>query len=204
MMDKAQSNKQASKSSKRRSAAIAVAIRETNKRLRPSSEPRDTMSTPITGDQNMTSTSVDATKKKRGPTHLKMVAENNYQKMELEFNEFGQVVGHNSDKFVSIAGAIVREYVPVVIKNWPSVDDSKKIELWNFIQEKSSKFSKMRKRKNPNITGLRMTVWTYVHLRKDGNPINEAVAETLMKIKDCAESISDTPVENSIRDDAVA
>ncbi|XP_022897605.1 uncharacterized protein LOC111411291 [Olea europaea var. sylvestris] len=67
-------------------------------------------------------------------------------------------------------------------------------------QEKSSKFSKMRssqkllhtmgrkgysrmahdlKRKNPNITGLRTTVWTHGHLRKDGNPINEAVAETL-------------------------
>ncbi|XP_022852388.1 uncharacterized protein LOC111374014 isoform X1 [Olea europaea var. sylvestris] len=60
------------------------------------------------------------------------------------------------------------------------------------------------KRKNPNITGLRTTVWTHGHLRKDGNPINEAVAETLMKIKDYAESISDTPAENSIRDDDVA
>ncbi|XP_022857085.1 uncharacterized protein LOC111378150 [Olea europaea var. sylvestris] len=60
------------------------------------------------------------------------------------------------------------------------------------------------KRKNPNIKGLRTRVWTHGHLRKDGKPINEAVAETLRKIEDCAESISDTPAKNSIRDDAVA
>ncbi|XP_022856847.1 uncharacterized protein LOC111377874 [Olea europaea var. sylvestris] len=92
-------------------------------------------------------------------------------------------------------------------------------------KKRSSNFSKMRttqkllhtmgrkgyscmahdlKRKNLNIKGLRTRVWTHGHLRKDGKPINEAVAETLRKIEDCAESISDTPAENSIRDDATA
>ena len=73
-------------------------------------------------------------KKKRGPTQAKMIPEKNYQKMELEFNEYGQVVGYNSDKFASIVGAMVREHVSVVSKDWPSVDEKKKIELWSFIQ----------------------------------------------------------------------
>jgi hypothetical protein len=82
----------------------------------------------------MSQTNIDAPKKRRGPTQVKIVPENNHHKMELEFNEFGQMVGTNSDKFASIVGAIVREYVPVVLKDWQSVGDDKKLEFWTFIQ----------------------------------------------------------------------
>ncbi|XP_022867287.1 uncharacterized protein LOC111387002 isoform X2 [Olea europaea var. sylvestris] len=61
----------------------------------------------------------------------------------------------------------------------------------------------MRK-KNPDLKGLRTIVWMHGHLRNDGTPINEAVAATLKRIEDCFQSISDTPAENSIRDDAIA
>ncbi|KAL2505713.1 Transposase 23 domain-containing protein [Abeliophyllum distichum] len=60
------------------------------------------------------------------------------------------------------------------------------------------------KLKNPNIKWLRTKVWTHGHLRKNGKSINEAVSETLKKIEDCAQSISDTPAEESICDDAIA
>ncbi|XP_022867830.1 uncharacterized protein LOC111387500 isoform X1 [Olea europaea var. sylvestris] len=116
-MDAAQSTKQASKSSKCQRVAITVTIRETSKRLRLSSEPEDTVSTPIINEQDVSPTNVDVPKKKRGPTQVKAVPENMNYKMELEFNEFGQVIGTNSDKFASMAAAIVREYVPVVFKD---------------------------------------------------------------------------------------
>jgi hypothetical protein len=38
----------------------------------------------------------------------------------------------------------------------------------------------LQKKQNPDIKGLRTKVWTHGHLRKDGKPINEAVAETLV------------------------
>ncbi|XP_022844719.1 uncharacterized protein LOC111367871 isoform X2 [Olea europaea var. sylvestris] len=57
--------------------------------------------------------------------------------------------------------------------------------------------------KNSDLKGLRTRVWMHGHLRKDGTPINEAVAATLKRIEDCVQTISDTPVENSIRDDAI-
>lgn len=78
-------------------------------------------------------TTANVPKKKRGPTQVKIIPEHNYQKMDLEFNEYGQVVGHNLDKFASIIGAMVREHVLVVNKDWHSVDGKKKMEFWTFI-----------------------------------------------------------------------
>lgn len=46
-------------------------------------------------------------KRKGDPIQVKMNPENSYQKMEHEFNEYGQTVDNNSDKFASIDGAIV-------------------------------------------------------------------------------------------------
>ncbi|XP_022886843.1 uncharacterized protein LOC111402733 [Olea europaea var. sylvestris] len=54
------------------------------------------------------------------------------------------------------------------------------------------------------MKGLRTRVWTHGHLRRDGKPINEFVADTLKKIEACAQSIFDTPAEDSIHDDVVA
>ncbi|XP_022877355.1 uncharacterized protein LOC111395557 [Olea europaea var. sylvestris] len=96
-----------------------------------------------------------------------------------------------------------------------------------FLLTSNSKFGKMRKgqklphtlgrnafsrtahemrKKNPGLKGLRTRVWMHGHLRNDGKPINEAVTATLAhkRIEDCAQSISDTPAENSIHDDGVA
>jgi hypothetical protein len=122
------------KSSKRRRAAIANAIRETSKRIRSSSEPGESVTSPTNDEQTTLQKTTNAPKKKRGPTQVKMIPEHNYQKMDLEFNEYGQVVGLNSDKFASMVGALVREHVPVVIKDWHSVDGKMKMELWAFIQ----------------------------------------------------------------------
>jgi hypothetical protein len=38
----------------------------------------------------------------------------------------------------------------------------------------------LQRKKNPDLKGLRTRVWTCGHLRKDGKPINEAVADTLV------------------------
>lgn len=128
-MDKAQS-------SKKKRATIANAIRETSKRLRYSSEQGDSITSPTNDEQITLPTTTNAPKKKRGPTQVKMISERNYQKIDLEFNEYGQVVGQNSDKFATMVGAIVREHVPVVINDWHSVDEKKKMELWMFIQQR--------------------------------------------------------------------
>ncbi|CAI9786456.1 unnamed protein product [Fraxinus pennsylvanica] len=163
-MDKAQSSKQSLKSSKRRRAAIANAIRET----------------------------MDG-------------------KMKMELWAFIQ------QRFKLLRPKNV-ESEEVWVK---FVEDT----LSAHFTEKSSKFSKMRtnqkllhtmgrkgyprmahemRKKNPDLKGLRTRVWTCGHLRKDGKPINEAVADTLRRIEECSASISDTPAEDSIRDDAVA
>ncbi|KAL2512994.1 Transposase 23 domain-containing protein [Abeliophyllum distichum] len=66
---------------------------------------------------------MDPPKKKRCPAVLKMVPENNVQRMELEFNELGQVVGKNSDKFASIVGAMKNiEYCAQSISDTPGED----------------------------------------------------------------------------------
>lgn len=56
-----------------------------------------------------------------------------YQKMGLKFNEYGQVVDHNLDKFDNIIGAMVQEHVPVVFKDWHSVDGKKFGILYKYI-----------------------------------------------------------------------
>lgn len=75
------------------------------------------------------------TKKKRGPTKLGMI-EDRSPPLSIEFNECGQAVGVNSDKYASFIGVITREHVPVCMKNWLSVDHKLKEDLWTLVQEK--------------------------------------------------------------------
>uniref|UniRef100_A0A2N9I0V6 DUF8039 domain-containing protein n=1 Tax=Fagus sylvatica TaxID=28930 RepID=A0A2N9I0V6_FAGSY len=50
----------------------------------------------------------------------------------------------------------------------------------------------------------RVDVWTQGHLKKNGEPVNKAVDETLKKIQDCTQSSTSQPVGNTIKDDAIA
>ena len=127
------SSKKASKRGTKQQRAAIVASNQDQNGLRIMDEIENCTSTPTINEENIQSMNEVARKKKRGPTELKQVSEN-FQKMELTFNELGQVVDVNSDKFASIIGAMVREHIPVVIKDWPSVDDNKRAELWSFTQ----------------------------------------------------------------------
>ena len=73
------------------------------------------------------------TKKKRGPTKLGMIQDRS-PPLSIEFNECGQAVGVNSDKYTSFIRVITREHVHVCMKNWHSVDHKLKEDLWSLVQ----------------------------------------------------------------------
>ena len=73
-------------------------------------------------------------KKTRGPNKLKGYVSSQSPRLELQHNGRGQVVGTNSDKFSTHLGCLVREHVPVVIKNWTKVDSRTRDDLWTLVQ----------------------------------------------------------------------
>ncbi|KAK9130764.1 hypothetical protein Sjap_011251 [Stephania japonica] len=75
-----------------------------------------------------TSSSQKEKKGIRGPTRLAMIAVN-APRLTLTFNDKGQEIGKSSNKFASYIGVIVREHVPVTIKDWHKVDSITKEAL---------------------------------------------------------------------------
>jgi hypothetical protein len=72
--------------------------------------------------------------KTQGPNKLKGYVSSQNPCLELRHNGRGQVVGTNSDKFSTHLGCLVREHVPVVIKNWAKVDSQTRDDLWTLVQ----------------------------------------------------------------------
>lgn len=52
----------------------------------------------------------------------------------VEFNERGQLVGVNLEKYATFAGVAAREHVPIVIKDWRLVPSKTKEDLWSLIK----------------------------------------------------------------------
>uniref|UniRef100_A0A2N9I3B2 DUF8039 domain-containing protein n=1 Tax=Fagus sylvatica TaxID=28930 RepID=A0A2N9I3B2_FAGSY len=227
------------KAKAQRTAAILSKVQQVNERVRISSEGSNSPLTPSPDIQAIPeSSNVNAKipKKTRGPNKLKGYVSSQSPRLELRHNGRGQVVGTNSDKFSTHLGCLVREHVPVVIKNWTKVDSRTRDDLWTLVQVKSDKFSAMRKKQQllhtmsrkgyarlenemisvseTPLAVTRVDVWTQGHLKKNGEPINKAVDETLVvtnhtlqkkkKIQDCTQSSTAQPVGNTIKDDAIA
>jgi len=83
-----------------------------------------------------TSTQVSVTKKNRlrGPTKLRRVAKSAQDKVDVEFTELGEFVGSGSVKLSSFLGALVREYVPIILDDWRQLDDIIRDTLCEEIQ----------------------------------------------------------------------
>jgi hypothetical protein len=125
------------KAKAQRTAAILSKVQQINERVRISSEGSNSPLTPSPDIQTITeSSNVNAKipKKTWGPNKLKGYVSSQSPRLELRRNGRGQVVGTNSDKFSTHLGCLVREHVPVVIKNWTKVDSRIRDDLWTLVQ----------------------------------------------------------------------
>ncbi|KAH9648884.1 hypothetical protein KPL70_025777 [Citrus sinensis] len=124
-MTGAESSKKAEKRAKKQQQALFVAAtREENVRLTINSHENVETSTPSTNNG----------KRKRGPTTLAVIRD--HTPLLVEFNERGQPVGVNSEKYATFAGVAAREHVPIVIKDWRLVPSKTKEDLWSLIKQR--------------------------------------------------------------------
>ena len=120
------------KSKAQRTTAIFSKVQQVNERVIISLEGYNSPLTPSPDIQAIPeSSNVNAkiSKKTRGPNKLKGYVSSQSPRLELRLNGRGQVVGTNLDKFSTHLGCLVREYVPVAIKNWTKVDSRTKDNL---------------------------------------------------------------------------
>jgi len=73
-------------------------------------------------------------KNRRGPTKMRIVAENPNEKVAVTFNDFGDHVGPGSVTLSSFLGPLVREHVPVTLSDWRKLDAATKATMWEEIQ----------------------------------------------------------------------
>lgn len=73
-------------------------------------------------------------RKTRGPTRMRKVAKHHDDKVEVEFTSVGEHVGCGSVTLSSFLGPLVREHVPVLLKDWRKLDAEMRDTLWEEIQ----------------------------------------------------------------------
>lgn len=73
-------------------------------------------------------------KRTRGPSKMKSIAIDSDGRLEVKFNSKGQPIGATSISLSSFLGALVREIVPVTIKDWRKIPLGMKEVLWKSIQ----------------------------------------------------------------------
>ena len=120
------------KSKAQRTTAIFSKVQQVNERVIISLEGYNS---PLTHSPNIQAipksfnANAKTLKKTRGSKKLKGYVSSQSPRLELRHNGRGQVVGTNLDKFSTHLGCLVREYVPVAIKNWTKVDSRTKDNL---------------------------------------------------------------------------
>jgi hypothetical protein len=125
------------KAKAQRTTAIFSKVQQVNERVIISSEGYNS---PLTHSPNIQAipesfnANAKTLKKTRGPKKLKGYVSSQSPRLELRYNGRGQLVGTNSDKFSTHLGCLVREHVPVAIKNWTKVDSRTKDNLWTLVQ----------------------------------------------------------------------
>ncbi|KAF4347187.1 hypothetical protein G4B88_029886 [Cannabis sativa] len=90
----------------------------------------------------------------RGPTKLKTLAIDIDNRFEVKFNS---------------RGPLVREFVPVTIRDWRKVAKELKDILWNYVTTNDSA--------NKEVPS-RVDVWTKAHKKKNGESVNSDAAKT--------------------------
>ncbi|TYK20620.1 uncharacterized protein E5676_scaffold2198G00010 [Cucumis melo var. makuwa] len=131
---------------------------------------------------------------------MKTIAVEKQSRVDIVFNEYGQPIGDESVGLASFLGPLVREFVPMNLENWLKLPTRLKVVLWKSIQLKSEKYKAMKKKQLPQTCSrkgyarlaeemrksssdpssvTRVALWTKAHKRKDGQPMNSQVAETL-------------------------
>ena len=73
-------------------------------------------------------------KRTRGPSKMKSIAIDSDGRLEVKFNSKGQPIGATSISLSSFLGALVREIVPVTIKDCRKIPLGMKEVLWKSIQ----------------------------------------------------------------------
>ncbi|KAM7474650.1 hypothetical protein LguiB_021893 [Lonicera macranthoides] len=147
---------------KRTIQSISGAMRNDDNGVRISNEG---FSSPRTEVVPESTSSKKGKKKVRGPSRLNVIAVGEKDRPTLEFNELGQPIGKGYIHLSTVVGILAREYVPITYKSWDKVDIDIKDRLWEFITKEEKQLKVVR----------RVDVWLKGHIRKNGNPVNEAV-----------------------------
>lgn len=85
-------------------------------------------------EECLTDQSKNKKRRTRGPTKMNKVAKRHEEKVEVQFNSFGEPVGKGSVTLSSFLGPLVREYVPVLVDDWRHVDERAKDTMWEEVQ----------------------------------------------------------------------